>query len=156
MKIAEMIEIFPDYHMSPGQCVAFISKLSNDAIIIDITKEFDDIKKRANDSGGVLSYVDPMLQVITKSMRMIDKLISSRMYDNRINQLGLVPRQSPDINMTYSAPQDVSVGATTVPPGEVAEGVYVPGRGYATKIQESDALGNKLWDAGGKPRLKTV
>ena len=25
MKIAELIEIFPDYHMSPGQCCAFIS-----------------------------------------------------------------------------------------------------------------------------------
>jgi len=100
------IEIFPDYHMSPGQCCAFISKLSNDAMIIDITKEFDDIKRRAGDNGGLMSYVDPMLQVITKNMRMVDKLISSHMYDSRINQLGLGPRQSTNINMTYSVPPD--------------------------------------------------
>ena len=106
--------------MSPGQCVAFISKLSNDAIIIDITKEFDEIKRNANDLGGVKSYVDPMLEVITKTMRMIDKLISSSMYDNRVNQLGLGPRHFPNVN-TYSAPQDVSVGVTAGHSDEPAE-----------------------------------
>ena len=68
MKIAELIEIQPDYHMSPGQCCAFVSKLHNDTMIIDITKEFEYLKRRAGDEGGFMSYVNPLQEVITKNI----------------------------------------------------------------------------------------
>ena len=124
-------------------------------MIIDITKEFEDIKKRAGDRGGLMSYVIPMLEVITKNIRMVDKLISSRQYGSRLNEMGVGKRHTTSTNMTYTTPSDVSVNASKAQT-EIADGIYVPGKGYAKQIPDTDCLGNRLWHHDGKPKMKTV
>ena len=72
-KVHKLVEIQPHYVISPGQACAFLSKLHNDAMTLNISHEFENKKRDFNDLEGHLSYVDTLQEVIVNNLRIIDK-----------------------------------------------------------------------------------
>ena len=116
MKIAQLSRDFPDHHLRPDQCLAFFTKLHNDILLTDNAKEFESIKEKAHAKGGLLSYTNPMLDMINKNISMINKIIAAKLYGSirgtQLNEIGLSKTYTTNNSMTFPTPGDRKVPDT--------------------------------------------
>ena len=74
MKLAELVSINPNYHLSQGWGPAFFTRLHSEVLIVKMTMEWEEMK---DEHVGLLSHIKPIKLLLNKNIKFIDKLISS-------------------------------------------------------------------------------
>ena len=74
MKLAELVSINPNYHLSQGWGPAFFTKLHSEVLIVKMTMEWEEMK---DEHVGLLSHIKHIKLLLNKNIKFIDKLISS-------------------------------------------------------------------------------